>query len=77
MLTTRTVVIITEADDCGPGGKMPKVISKCDKNNDYGEIILEGVMIMKMMKMTHSAQRRHLGPCIAEAHLASMAFGNY
>ena len=37
-----TVVIITEADDCGPGGKMPKVISKCDKNNDYGEIILEG-----------------------------------
>ena len=40
VLTTRTVVIITEADDWDPAaGKMPKAddISKCDKNNDYGE----------------------------------------
>ena len=33
-------MIITEADDWDPAaGKMPKAddISKCDKNNDYGE----------------------------------------
>ena len=45
VLTTRTVVIITEGDDCGKknlrvtdesDAKSTDIISKCDKNNNYG-----------------------------------------
>ena len=45
VLTTRTVVIITEGDDCGKknlrvtdesDAKSTDIILKCDKNNNYG-----------------------------------------